>query len=234
MTANGSIRIAGSRAFWANFVIDVPEERYRETFFGTAAKRYVSLHPITGAIVAEPYTSILVLGAYVLRTNAFAPAIADPATILAAGGQNVDLQGHTYTAASNILNTLDRRVTIEVSCSLPIKNSPMVDHGQEAPDFALARFMFHRAYTLGSDTQADQIRIETHNLGSKMLQGPRDRVVFHHLRPQQKIQTLRMRLWARVRTYDVATKKWSMKTIICPMSTPDYWHARLHFLHKDK
>ena len=132
------------------------------------------------------------------------------------------------------MNTLDRRVTIELSCSLPIKNSPMVDHGKEAPDFALARFMFHRAYTLQTDHRAKYIKILTHDLGAKMLQGPRDRVVFHHLRPQQKIQTLRMRLWARVRSYDVATRTWGMKTIICPMSPQDFWHTRLHFLHKDK
>ena len=35
---------------------------------------------------------------------------------------------------------LDRRVALEVGCSLPIKNSPMFDHGNEAPDFVLGRF----------------------------------------------------------------------------------------------
>ena len=68
----------GSRAFWANFVIDIPEEKYRETFFGDANKRYISLHPITGAINADPYT---VVAGPLLRTNAFAPVIADPASL---------------------------------------------------------------------------------------------------------------------------------------------------------
>jgi hypothetical protein len=50
--------------------------------------------------------------------------------------------------------------------------------------------------------------------------------------PQQKIQTLRLKLWARVRTYDVQTQKWGMKTIVCPVEDIDYWHVRLHFVEK--
>ena len=69
-------------------------------------------------------------------------------------------------------------------------------------------------------------------MGAKMLQGPRDRVVFHHLKPQQKIHTLRMRIWARVKTFNELTRKWGMKTIVCPMRASAYWHARLHFVTK--
>ena len=231
LNSNGSIEIAGTRTFWANFVIEVPESKYQQIFFGTA-KQYVSLHPTTGAINANPYT-IVAPGR--LQTNAFAPVVdAGGIQLIQSQAYNFDHQmEHKYAGAANIMNTLDRRVTIEVSCSLPIKNSPMVDHGREAPDFALARFMFHRAYTLETSDVARTLRLQTHDLGAKMLQGPRDRVVFHHLRPQQKIQTLRLRLWARVKTYDAINNKWGMKTIICPMSNSDFWHARLHFVHRD-
>ena len=109
----------------------------------------------------------------------------------------------------------------------------MVDHGKESPDFALARYLFHRRYSLETGDGADLMRIATHDLGAKTLQGPRDRVSYHHLRPQQKIQTLRLRLWARVRTYDANTNVWGMKTIICPIQNSDYWHCRLHFKHHD-
>jgi len=232
LNANGSIEFRGTRAFWANFVIEVPELKYQQIFFGTA-KQYVSLHPTTGAINANPYT---VVANDALQTNAFAPVVdgAGIVNIQESAYNRAHQLEHKYAGPANIMNTLDRRVTIEVSCSLPIKNSPMVDHGREAPDFALARFMFHRAYTLETSDAARTLRLHTHDLGAKMLQGPRDRVVFHHLRPQQKIQTLRMRLWARVKTYDAVNDKWGMKTIICPMSKSDYWHARLHFVHKSK
>ena len=226
LSENGNLVFRGSRAFWANFVIEVPERRYQQIFFGKD-KQYVSLHPITGAVVEEPYN--VVLG--VLETIAFDPAVTVFNTITAPN--DVPEHDHIYAGDANLMNTIDRRVTIEVSCSLPIKNSPMVDHGKESPDFALARYLFHRRYSLETGDGADLMRIATHDLGAKTLQGPRDRVSYHHLRPQQKIQTLRLRLWARVRTYDANTNVWGMKTIICPIENSDYWHCRLHFKHHD-
>ena len=230
LNANGSIEFRGTRAFWANFVIEVPEAKYQQIFFGTA-KQYVSLHPSTGAINANPYTE---LAGLLLQTNAFAPVVdANGIGFIQSVVYNrLHELEHAYAGGASVMNTLDRRVTIEVSCSLPIKNSPMVDHGKEAPDFALARFLYHRRYTLDTSDAARTLRIQTHDLGAKTLQGPRDRVVFHHLKPQQKIQTLRMRLWARVKTYDEVTNTWGMKTIICPIEKSDYWHARLHFRPK--
>ena len=55
---------------------------------------------------------------------------------------------------------------------------------------------------------------------------------YPHLRPQQKIQTLRVRLWARVRQYDAAKRKRKMSTIMCPVNGIDYWHLKLHFREK--
>ncbi len=227
LSENGQLAIAGTRVFWANFVVEVPERRYQRIFFA-ADKQYVSLHPTTGAINAAPYTVV----AGHLQTNPFAPP-PNAAGITAITAADQKTLEHTYYANANIMNSLDRRVTIEVSCSLPIKNSPMVDHGKESPDYAIARYLFHRRYSLETSDAAGSTRIATHDLGIKTLQGARDRVVFHHLRPQQKIQTLRLRLWARVRTYDAVSNKWNMKTIVCPMENSDFWHCRLHFVHRD-
>ena len=208
-------------------MIGVPEEKYRQIIFGKPDIRYISMHPTTGAVIADPYTDFL----GILTTNACVPAVdANGENAIQNPGQTAI--EHHFAADNNLLNTLDRRVTIEVSCSLPIKNSPMVDHSKEFPDFALARFMFHRAYTMVADQTAGDLHVQTHDLGAKTLQGPRDRVVFHHLRPQQKIHTLRMRIWARVRTYDTISQSWGMKTIVCPMRATDFWHARLHFISK--
>ena len=142
-----------------------------------------------------------------------------------------------YVGSGNLLNTLDRRVTIEVGCSLPLKNSPLVDHGEEAPDFVLGRYMFHRPYSMNNSAEGIVTgnpipEITVPHLGTLTVQGPRDRVVYHHLQPQQKIQVLRLKLWARVRTYDAAKRKWGMKTIVCPVDDIDYWHLRLHFIEK--
>ena len=126
--------------------------------------------------------------------------------------------------------------TIEVGCSLPMKNSPLVDHGVEAPEWVLGRYMFHRPYSVGTHPNTSlayrEPIIEAEGLGAQTLQGLSQRVQYHHLKPQQKINTLRLKLWARVRTYDVATEKWGMKTIVCPVEGFDYWHIRMHFVQK--
>ena len=74
--------------------------------------------------------------------------------------------------------------------------------------------------------------LDVPDLGPRQLCGPKDRVCYHHLGPQQKIQNLRLRLWARVRTYNADTKKWGMKTIQMPVVESDYWHIKLHFKPK--
>ena len=223
VTSNGQIRFAGNSVFWANFVINVPLPKYRHIFFKTMDHtEFISLHPVTGA-VHQPYDYIVDLpNPTLLETQDFVPVFNG-----AFGNEGLLM---SYVGEGNLLNTLDRRVTIEVGCSLPIKNSPLIDHGVEAPDFVLGRYMFHKPYTMSLFN--GELDLESHSLGVQTLQGPRDRVVFHHLQPQQKITTLRLKLWARVRTFNETTKKWGMQTIVCPVSDGDYWHIRLHFVSK--
>ena len=68
---------------------------------------------------------------------------------------------------------------------------------------------------------------------TREYQGPRDRVVYHQLMPQNKVQTLRVKLFARVRDFDADSEVYSIRTISLPTETIDWWHARLHFVSKD-
>jgi len=228
LSANGQMIFSGNRLFWANFAIEVPMEKYRQIIFKDDTKQYISLHPLTGLEVPAPYTFV--------HPHLVSAIFANP--VWAGGNEIGDINDTTqleYIAAGNILNTLDRRVTLEVGCSLPVKNSPLVDHGQEAPDFVLGRYMFHSPYTMQNPAPSAFYiapTIVVPQLGTNTLQGPRDRVVYHHLQPQQKIQVLRLKLWARVRTYDLVKRTWGMKTIVCPVDPIDYWHVRLHFIEK--
>jgi len=226
---NGQLRVSGNRLFWANFLIDVPTVKYRQIIFKDPAKRYVSLHPATGIEVEAPFTINP-------GTGALISAVFDPVWNINQAGALADLDEVDtleYAGDGNLLNSLDRRVTIEVGCSLPIKNSPLVDHGQEAPDFVIGRYMFHKPYRMDARPGLDHTPdIMIGQLGTMTLQGPRDRIVYHHLQPQQKIQILRLKLWARVRTYNEQLATWGMKTIVCPVDPIDYWHVRLHFIEK--
>ena len=219
ITPNCSLRFLCDRFFWANFVLEIPLEKYRYLLLGNHDIQYISLHPATGAFIPQPYVA----------------GVAVPFHDW--GNVDTDVWHETavermFTGSINILHTIDRRVTLEVGCSLPLKNSPMVDHGVESPDFVLGRYMMQIPYEMWGSVMSGNMYVISKGIGAKTLQGPGDRIIFHHLGAQQKIQTLRLRLWARVRTYDAAAKKWGMKTIICPVQSSDYWHIRLHFVPK--
>ena len=51
--------------------------------------------------------------------------------------------------------------------------------------------------------------------------------------PQSKVQTLRVRLFARVRTFDDQFETYNVRSIELPTNAEDWWHGRLHFVSKD-
>jgi len=224
LTTGGLLKFRGNKIFWSNFVIEIPEAKYRYLLLGDSTKRYISVHPSAGGTV-EQYTD---------NAGTVVP-FANWANIDRQNWTNAtNLKGdfRTLTGAMNIANSLDRRVALEVGCSLPLKNSPMFDHGSEAPDFVLGRFHLQQAVTGDAKLNDGRLELDVGTLGPKQLQGPKDRVCYHHLGPQQKIQMLRLRLWARVRTYDAVNDKWGMKTIQMPAQGSDFWHVKLHFIVK--
>jgi hypothetical protein len=226
LTTNGQLRFSGNKVFWANFLIEFPTDKYRQILFNDPDRQYVAIHPGTGALIDAPY----------VYNGANQEYMVGPMNPVWDGNVNpIDyVRAVEYVGTGNVLNMLDRRVTLEVGTSLPIKNSPMIDHGVEAPDYILGRYMFHQPYTLIADESANGITLQIPGLGTRQMQGPKDRVCYHHLRPQQRIQNIRVRLWARVRSYDQPTQKWGMKTIECPVEGGDFWHLKLHFVEKNQ
>jgi len=225
LTTGGLLKFRGNKVFWSNFVIEIPEPKYRYLLVGDSTRRFISLHPGTGALV-DQYTGHL---NYVVKFDGWDAL--DKATWVG-GDVSKDSQKRSFTGDMNIANSLDRRVALEVGCSLPLKNSPMFDHGAEAPDFVLGRFNLAQAMSGDAYIEGGYMQLSVPKIGAMQLQGPKDRVCYHHLGPQQKIQTLRLRLWARVRTYDAANNRWGMKTIQMPVRGSDFWHIKLHFLSK--
>ena len=224
LTTNGQLRFSGNKVFWANFVIEFPTEKYRQILFNDPDRQYIAMHPGSGATIDAPY---------ILNGGLYEPAGMNPVWD-GAVEPLAYVRAVEYVGKGNVLNMLDRRVTLEVGTSLPLKNSPMIDHNVEAPDFIIGRYMFHQPYTLIADQTGQGITLQIPGLGTRQMQGPKDRVCYHHLRPQQRIQNIRVRLWARVRTYDETTKTWGMKAIECPVEGGDFWHLKLHFVEKNK
>ena len=143
------------------------------------------------------------------------------------------LRLHTINLGASVFSSLERRVALEVGCSLPIKNSPMVDHNKESPDFVLGRWIWRTDPRIESNEYGGSRRYHSNMPACTEYQGAQDRITYHELQAQAKIQTLRVRLFARLRTFDELSETWGMRVIELPTSATDWWHARLHFISKE-
>ena len=255
LTPDGRLAIIGSKVFWSQFFIWFPNKKYRRVF--GIETEFLSLTPLNGYVYGDSSHAgqLAILNNEIITRNAddtlwtLTDGVAGEDTIARISTGANDWEGnpdtwkgetHTWLAGNCLLSSLDRRVSIELGASLPMLNSPMVDHNQETPDFVLGRWMFPRtaeSIISGGSTNHGLLAVtsmtQKDHMGVITLQGAKDRVLYHTLRPQAKLQTVRLRLFARVRTYDEVNDRWKMRTMAVPTSATDWWHARLHFVSKD-
>ena len=138
----------------------------------------------------------------------------------------------TIIFGANLLSTADRRIAVELGCSLPIVNNPLVDHGVESPDITLGRWMFNPMVRIKTTVRGQNMEFESSAPDVFELQNATDRVQYLSLMPQDKIHMLRVKMYARVRRYDPEQDRFDMETVVYPMKKADWWHARLHFVSK--
>ena len=135
----------------------------------------------------------------------------------------------SFRYVGNMFSTFDRRVCIEVGTSLPLQNSPLVEDNKEANDYILGRFFINPAVRVNTNNLGDKPEIGYHGPSVFTFMDGNQRVLYHHLHPQQKITTVRVKLYARIRAYDEAKDTWGMRVIALPTELTDWWHIRLHF-----
>ena len=255
--SSGRLQIYGSRTFWSYFALHIPAKRYQRSFLGYQYKRdrdqrVISINPSSGAYienrvlfdVAHP-TRGLVQGWGLVDVQLdpnqtanwqgigtdFGDAISSYPGQSNAGDEAHQLMRtvqFSVLLAGNLFSTLDRRICIEVGTSLPITHSGLVEDNQEASDFILGRFMLDPALR-ANDTDGFDFHAQKF-----VLMDSTKRVLYHRLTPQSKVTTVRFQIYVRVRTFDEAADKWSMRTELLSMDQTDWWHIRVHFreLHK--
>ena len=127
----------------------------------------------------------------------------------------------------NLYSSLDERVCIEVGTSLPMTHSALIEDNKEKPDYSLGRFMFDSGlrinYSFGEESH------EVHGPSTYEMMSSEKRVMYHRLMPQEKVSVLRIQMYIRMREYNAATNKWTMKSVPLPTANTDWWHCRLHF-----
>ena len=201
----------------------VPATNANQTNWNTVALTETVPHVLTVGVVHQGAVATYLNSSPDPQTNASYLNGTDPAAVYK----------RTIFLGGNVLSALDRRVALELGTSLPVKNSPMVNHQKETPDFVLGRWMMKPEQLLITN---DQGQLPTHGtaIGTTMeYQKASDRITYHELMPQQKLQVLRVRLYARIRRFNEIDETWSMRVIELPTTRTDWWHARIHFVSKD-
>ena len=251
VSTSGRLRIIATKAFWANFIIEIPALQNQFGFFGPRStddavdfgrqRRFFCMNPADKSISFRKYQFNTATSGSIHNMTGSAPRIlvapsegaAITATHYNTATAATALELISYETKASIFSSLERRVALEVGCSLPVKNSPMVDHQKESPDFVLGRWIWRSDPRIASNDRGGSRRYESNMPACTEYQGARDRVTYHELRPQAKIQTLRIKLFARIRTFDDKREQYGMRVIELPTSQTDWWHARMHFMSKD-
>mgnify|MGYP002805472709 FL=1 len=109
----------------------------------------------------------------------------------------------------------------------------MISHQEEFPDFVIGRWMFRKDNVYRVNDKGEQSTYATDASATREYQNAQDRVIFHELMPQSQVQALRIRLFARVRTFAPELETYAVRNIDLPTNPEDWWHGRLHFVSKD-
>ena len=252
--SSGRLQIYGSRTFWSYFCLHIPSKRYQRSFLGHQYKpktdqRVISMNPSSGAYIenrvtfdaAHP-TRGFVQGWGLIDVELdpnqtqnwkgigfpFSDFISTYQGVNDVYQQTVRTLQLSVLMAGNIFSSLDRRICIEVGTSLPITHSALVEDNRESSDFILGRFM------LDPSLRANDVDGFDFHAQKFVLMDSSKRVLYHRLSPQPDVNTVRLQIYVRVRTFDETTDTWSMRTEILQMDQTDWWHIRVHFreLHK--
>jgi len=255
---SGQLFIEATKAFWSMCAIEVPMVQNQFGFYSSTKKNVGPFPSETGRrfLTVDPAASTQSWGNLVCERSVMAtlPAVCavqqvyhDAHTTTLLQGANVDgaldtfyngahassKEKVTVSLRGNLFLGLDRRVAVELGTSLPIKNSPMISHQEEFPDFVIGRWMFRKDNVYRVNDKGEQSTYATDASATREYQNAQDRVLFHELMPQSKVQTLRIRLFARVRTFDPELETYAVRNIDLPTNPEDWWHGRLHFVSKD-
>ena len=233
--ADGQLRIVGTRAFWSNYFIRITQAEYQYIFNGKKEDGFfenaldaegANFDPgeLNGAGTRFIFNQLAGNSAYHVASISAAVTEAHLAY------RNARF---SVRFGANFLSSIDRRIALEIGCSLPIVNNPMVDHGKEHPDFTIGRWLWNPRTRVNS--MATGLNLELENIAPSIheFQNSTDRVQFHGLMPQDKIQFLRVKMYCRIRTYNAGRDRYDMETVVMPMTVSDWWHCRLHFVSKD-
>ena len=234
----GIITIEAPLYFWHWYMIHIPNKQYQHLFLGDLfdprkEQRLIIINADTTELVPLAHPAVIFAANY--TTAAIVPQAVQNAalfTVAAGANQPAPVEAfvrHGFKFRGSIFG-FDRRIAVEIGSSLPLTQSALIEDNNESSDFILGRFMYQTSLKHSmNDSSADGITVNTMNNNVIEFMNGTRRVMYHRLHPQEKIATMRIRLFARVRTYDEATNDYQLTNIRLPTVFGDWWHIRLHF-----
>ena len=231
----GIIMIEAPLYFWHWYMIHIPNKQYQHLFLGDLFnphidQRLIIINADTKVLVPLEHPAVVFAG----NNAAIVPqAINNVALFNVAPGAGQAPAGAFERFGFKFRGSLfgfDRRIAVEIGSSLPLTQSALIEDNKESSDFILGRFMYQTSlkHTM-NDESADGITVNTMNNNVIEFQNGTQRIMYHRLQPQNKIATMRIRLFARVRTYDETSNDYQLTNIRLPTVFGDWWHIRLHF-----
>ena len=236
----GIITISAPQYFWHWYMIHIPNKQYQHLFLGNLFDPHknqslIIMRADTGAIVDVAHPAVVFAGGG--ATAAIVPqAVNNVGNYTVASGQQLVAPAAAFGRQdfkyNGSLFGFDRRIAIEIGSSLPLTQSALIEDNIESSDYILGRFMYQTSLSHTMDDQSfngQGIRMNTMNNNIIEFMNGTQRVMYHRLSPQDKISTMRLHLFARVRTYDETNNDYKLVSVKLPTVFGDWWHIRLHF-----
>ena len=232
----GIITIEAPNYFWHWYMIHIPNKQYQHLFLGdlfdpTKDQRLIIVRADTGVRVPVAAPAVVFAANDTLATIT-QQTVYNVADYTQQNLANIPPNAYARKAFKfrGSLFGFDRRIAIEIGSSLPLTQSALIEDNNESSDFILGRFMYQTSLRHSmNNTSAEGMTMNTMNNNVVEFMNGTRRVMYHRLQPQDKIATMRIRLFARVRTYDEANNDYQLTNIRLPTVFGDWWHIRLHF-----
>ena len=216
ISPSGLLIIQGEPLFWAHFYIELTP--FAQEIFGIK-------HQFVSASIDQATGVLAYFEDELYDPNTF---IIQPATV------NVTIP---IFGTACLYNTLEQRLSVHLSTSLPINKTVVIQNNKETSSFDLASFILDHNITTDINIKGFALQSETkiytnQNIGQRVLQNRSDTITEWSplLQEGEGIQVMKLRLQLKQRYYDILKKEWVLQKVNFPVGTADKWTAMLQFV----
>ena len=136
----------------------------------------------------------------------------------------------------SLLETCESRLSVHLESAFPVNKTIVSDNLQEKSSYDLASFVLKNSSTStifmdGTNVENKHTFTSSSNTGQLVLQSRSEMPTqWTPLLDVRYLRTLRLRLYLKIRTFNAATKTWSVEKKEFPVAENDRWTCDLRFI----